>query len=116
VTSTIHIYMQIKQKEQNYGHDPIAVRDTSQYKHEYVEQFVNKWDELIDWEKRGESEGEFFIDVLKKRGARRILDVAAGTGFHSVRLLQAGFEVVSADGSPQMLARAFKNGRKHNQI
>lgn len=41
-----------------------------------------------------------------------MLDVATGTGFHSVALLSAGFETVSADGSAEMLARAFENGQK----
>jgi SAM-dependent methyltransferase len=77
---------------------------------------VDKWDQLIDWEARAKSEGRFFIDELKRRGARQILDVATGTGFHSVRLVREGFEVVSADGSPEMLSRAFANGRKHNLI
>src|SRR5690554_1295202 len=95
------------QKEQNYGENPLAVRETDQYKQEYVENFVDKWDELIGWDHRAKSEGDFFIDVLRKRGAKKVLDVATGTGFHSVRLLQAGFEVVSADGSPEMLAKAF---------
>lgn len=108
--------MQTTQEKQDYGKDPIAVRETDQYQNEYIENFVEKWDELINWEKREESEGDFFIDVLKRRGAKKILDVAAGTGFHSVRLLKAGFEVVSADGSPEMLARAFANARKHGQI
>ncbi|MDH5427340.1 MAG: methyltransferase domain-containing protein, partial [Nitrospirota bacterium] len=35
-----------------------------------------------------------------------------GTGFHSIRLLRAGFDVTSADGSPEMLARAFDNARR----
>lgn len=102
--------------KQGYGDDPLAVRDTSQYKEEYIHQFVEKWDELIDWDARAASEGSFFIDVLKERGAKKVLDVACGTGFHSVRLLKAGFEVVSADGSPEMLAKAFANGRKHGHI
>jgi SAM-dependent methyltransferase len=102
--------------EQDYGNDPTAVRESDKYKSEYVHGFVEKWDELIDWEARAESEGRFFIDELKKRGAKRILDVATGTGFHSVRLRQAGFEVVSVDGSPHMLAKAFQNGVKHGQI
>ncbi len=101
---------------QNYGTNPVAVRETGKYKEEYVESFVEKWDELIDWEARAKSEGHFFIDVLKERGARRILDVATGTGFHSVRLLEEGFDVVSADGSPEMLARAFQNGRNRGHI
>src|SRR5690606_24157551 len=89
---------------------------TDTYVNEYIESFVDKWDELIDWKARASSEGDFFIEHLKARGATRILDVATGTGFHSVRLLDAGFDVVSADGSPEMLAKAFTNGRKHGHI
>ncbi len=103
-------------KTQQYGANPLNVRQTDKYKEEYVETFVDKWDELIDWEARAESEGRFFIDVLKERGAQRVLDVATGTGFHSVSLLNEGFEVVSADGSPQMLHKAFDNGRQHGHV
>ncbi len=103
-------------RRQDYGHEPTEVRETDKYIEEYVTAFVEKWDQLIDWEQRRKSEGEFFIEQLKKRGARRVLDVATGTGFHSVRLAEAGFQVVSADGSPEMLARAFANGRRHGKI
>jgi SAM-dependent methyltransferase len=107
--------MSIAQRQQ-FGSDPVAVRDTGHYKQEYVKSFVDKWDELIDWDSRRQSEGNFFIDILKERNARRVLDVATGTGFHSVRLIEAGFEVVSADGSPEMLAKAFENARKRGHI
>ncbi len=99
-------------KEQLYGDNPIAQRKTDQYKREYVHGFVRKWDELIDWEARAKSEGDFFINIMKERGVRRVLDVAAGTGFHSIRLLKAGFDVTSADGSPEMLAQAFENAKR----
>lgn len=99
-------------QRQRFGDNPLEVRDTDHYTKEYVPQFVEKWDELIDWKRRWESEGAFFINQLKARGVRKVLDVATGTGFHSVRLLEEGFETVSADGSPQMLAKAFDNGRK----
>lgn len=102
--------------KQNYGSDPTAVRQTDQYKNEYVKGFVDKWDELINWEARAESEGTFFIDELKRRGKHRILDVAAGTGFHSIRLLEAGFDVITADGSPEMLVKAFRNGNERGHI
>jgi len=102
--------------KQDYGPNPIAIRETDKYKEEYINTFVDKWDQLIDWESREQSEGSFFIDVLKKRGAKRVLDVASGTGFHSIRLLREGFEVVSADGSPVMLAKAFENARRHDLI
>ncbi|MCB1156209.1 MAG: class I SAM-dependent methyltransferase [Leptospiraceae bacterium] len=103
-------------KYQDYGDNPIEKRETDHYKKEYVQTFVEKWDELIDWDARAASEGQFFIDELKKRGKEKILDVATGTGFHSIRLLEAGFEVTSADGSPVMLSRAFENARKRGKI
>ncbi|MER7016221.1 methyltransferase domain-containing protein [Saccharopolyspora sp. NPDC000359] len=100
----------VAREEQVFGENPLEVRESDHYTHEYVGSFVEKWDELIDWKKRYESEGSFFIDQLKARGVRSVLDVATGTGFHSVRLLEEGFDAVSADGSPQMLAKAFSNG------
>jgi glycine/sarcosine N-methyltransferase len=101
---------------QQYGKDPLSVRATDHYQAEYAEQFVDKWDALIDWKGRSESEGEFFIELLRQHGARKVLDVATGTGFHSVSLLEAGFEVTSVDGSPAMLAKAFENARKRGHI
>jgi len=91
-------------------------RASDHYKEQYVPGFAEKWDELIDWDSRSASEGGFFIQALQQRGVRDVLDVATGTGFHSVRLMEAGFDVVSADGAPEMLAKAFENGRKRGHI
>ncbi|HEU0088545.1 MAG TPA: methyltransferase domain-containing protein, partial [Pseudonocardiaceae bacterium] len=99
--------------DQDFGDNPIAVRQSDHYVQEYITNFVEKWDELIDWRRRAHSEGSFFVDQLKTRGVQEVLDVATGTGYHSVRLLEAGFDVVSADGSPEMLAKAFANGRAY---
>lgn len=98
-------------KEQDYGEDPLAVRESEAYKEEYIRGFVDKWDELIDWDARAVSEGQFFIDILRAKGKTSVLDVACGTGFHSVQLLKGGFDVMSADGSAEMLAKAFDNAR-----
>lgn len=106
----------MKTTEQHYGENPIEQRETDLYKGEYVKGFVYKWDELIDWNARATSEGDFFIRLLKERGVKRVLDVATGTGFHSIRLLRAGFDVTSADGSPEMLAKAFENARRFGYI
>jgi len=102
--------------EQSYGDDPLSDRQTDLYRNEYIKGFVEKWDELIDWDARAESEGQFFIDVLRARGKESVVDVATGTGFHSVRLTQAGFKVVSADGSAAMLAKAFDNAKSRGLI
>ena len=101
---------------QDFGNDPLEVRDTEHYQREYVQQFVEKWDELIDWDARAKSEGQFFVDILKGRGKVKILDVATGTGFHSVQLLEAGFDVTSADGNAEMLSKAFENARDRDLI
>jgi len=106
----------IAQQRQDFGDDPTALRESGHYVEEYVPPFVEKWDELIDWDKRADGEGSFFIDKLREYGAKKVLDVATGTGFHSVRLLKAGFDVTSADGSAEMLSKAFSNARSHGCI
>ena len=102
--------------EQDYGDNPLEVRESDKYVEEYVHAFVDKWDELIDWDGRAEAEGGFFIRKLRELGVEKVLDAATGTGFHSVQLLRAGFEVTSVDGSPVMLAKAFENARRHGHI
>ena len=97
--------------DQDYGAEPLAVRDTEHYQKEYVQRFVEKWDALIDWDARARNEGQFFVEILKGRDKKKILDVATGTGFHSVQLLKAGFDVTSADGNAEMLTKAFENAR-----
>ncbi|PID53934.1 MAG: SAM-dependent methyltransferase, partial [Micrococcales bacterium] len=101
---------------QHFGDEPLAVRESDHYHREYVESFVHKWDELIDWEARRESEGAFFVRLLRDLGKQKVLDVATGTGFHSVQLLAEGFEVTSADGNAEMLAKAFENARRHGHV
>jgi len=106
----------INQEQQDFGDNPLETRKTDHYQREYVQTFVEKWDELIDWDARAESEGQFFIDILKARGKHRVLDAATGTGFHSVQLLKAGFDVTSADGNAEMLTKAFENARERNLV
>ena len=106
----------VLKKEQDFGEDPLAVRESDHYQHEYTESFVDKWDQLIDWKGRAEGEGRFFIDLLKKLGKHKILDVAAGTGFHSVQLAKAGFDVTTVDGAKEMLVKAFDNGRDNGIV
>jgi glycine/sarcosine N-methyltransferase len=105
-----------RETPQDHGNNPLKVRRTDAYQAEYVQSFVEKWDELIDWDARAESEGKFFIELLQKLGKHKVLDVATGTGFHSVQLLRSGFEVTSADGSAAMLAKAFDNALAHGLV
>jgi glycine/sarcosine N-methyltransferase len=102
--------------EQTFDPNPVETRESDHYQLEYVHSFVEKWDELISWEDRAKGEGTFFIDLLKERGVKRVLDVATGTGYHSVQLMKAGFDVSSVDGSPAMLMKAFENAKQHGFV
>lgn len=89
---------------------------SADFEAQYVSSFVDRWDSLIDWTRRAQGESGFFVDTLKRFGARHILDAATGTGYHSVSLLDAGFDVVSVDGSGAMLQRAFRNGADRGHV
>jgi len=82
---------------------------TKEYQDEYSPEFVSKWDELIDWEKRYAAEDGFFKTTLEAHGAKTVLDIACGTGFHAVTLSLDGFDVVGSDGAPNMLVQAKQN-------
>lgn len=79
---------------------------------EYSADFVSRWDELIDWRKRYKSENGFFQKILEEHAAKKVLDIACGTGFHTVTLSRAGFDVTGADGSTNMLTKAKRNAEE----
>lgn len=82
------------------------------YKEQYSTEFVGRWDELIDWQRRADAENNFFQNILKEHGAETVLDIACGTGFHVVTLAADGFEVTGADGAPNMLVQARENAER----
>lgn len=84
-------------------------RDDADYASQYTRDFVSRWDELIDWNKRAQGERRFFIGLLKKLGVDTVIDVSTGSGFHAVQLHEAGFNVLACDGSPTMVERARSN-------
>lgn len=88
-------------------------RNSDTFQEEYKPSFVEKWDELIGWEGRAKGEGSFFTDLLADAGCKRVLDAAAGTGFHAVNLTKEGFDVVAADGAETMLPKIEENMRDH---
>jgi hypothetical protein len=66
-------------EQQDFGQNPLTVRETDQYQKEYVQSFAAQWDQLIDCDARAKSEGRFFVEILKAREKTKILDVATGT-------------------------------------
>lgn len=85
------------------------------FREEYTPEFVDRWDELIDWRRRSEAENGFFQQILQEHGARKVLDIACGTGFHTITLGMAGFDVTGADGSATRPAKAKENAERFRQ-
>lgn len=85
---------------------------SNRFQEEYSTTFVDRWDELINWERRHANEGGFFERILSELGAKTVLDIACGTGFHTVTLSMAGFDVTGADGSSNMVAKSQQNAQR----
>ena len=67
------------------------------------------YDRFVNWEKRLAHEMPFIERTLRRADARRVIDVACGTGMHAIELAQRGYEVVGADLSAPMIERAREN-------
>lgn len=67
------------------------------------------YDRFVNWESRLAYEMPFIERTLREVDARRVLDVACGTGMHAVELARRGYEVVGADLSAPMIERAREN-------
>lgn len=81
------------------------------FANQYTRSFVNRWDELINWDGRARAEKGFFQELLGQYGVKRVLDVACGTGYHAIDLLLAGFDVTASDGSATMVDKTRENAR-----
>ncbi len=75
--------------------------------------FASHWDELVGWEKRSAADTSFLLSLIHKFDCKNVLDVALGTGFHSIKLLDAGLKVKSVDISPAMIEVAKKNAARN---
>jgi SAM-dependent methyltransferase len=67
------------------------------------------YDRFVNWPARLAAELPFVQARLAERDARRVLDVAAGTGQHAVALARAGYDLVAADLSAGMVEQARRN-------
>lgn len=55
------------------------------------------------WTERTESEIKRALTMLRPQGGERILDLACGTGRHSLELVRQGFSVVGVEISPELV-------------
>ncbi len=80
---------------------------------QYTRNFVDYWDELIGWDGRIESEGNFYTRLFAANDVKLVADVASGTGFHGINLTKRGFRVIASDGSDNMVQKTRENAEKH---
>jgi len=67
------------------------------------------YDRFVNWENRLAYEMSFIERTLREADARRVLDVACGTGMHAIEVARRGYKVVGADLSAPMIERAREN-------
>ncbi len=58
------------------------------------------------WTERTEAEVNRALTMLRPEGGERILDLACGSGRHSLELVKRGFSVVGSEISPELVAIA----------
>jgi SAM-dependent methyltransferase len=71
--------------------------------------FADVYEAMIDWPKRLAHEEPFYRRLFDRIGARRMIDVACGTGHHAAVFHSWGLQVEGADLSPAMIERAHNN-------
>jgi SAM-dependent methyltransferase len=64
------------------------------------------------WTERTESEIKRALTMLRPQGGERILDLACGTGRHSLELVRQGFSVVGVEISPELVEIAHRDAAK----
>jgi SAM-dependent methyltransferase len=74
--------------------------------------FSNQYDYFVNWPQRLQYELPFIERELQAAGARRVLDVACGTGQHALALAAAGYAVTGTDLSTAMVERARAHARE----
>ncbi|ABM61844.1 class I SAM-dependent methyltransferase [Halorhodospira halophila] len=80
---------------------------------QYTPGFADYWDDLVGWETRLAREGAFYNRLVGAHGAKKVIDLATGTGVNAVSLAKAGFDVTAVDGSENMLIKARENAEKY---
>lgn len=76
---------------------------------QFNEDFASHWDELVGWGNDSFKNIDFIKEILNRYNCKKILDVALGTGFHSVNLSTSGFDITAVDISEAMIMTAERN-------
>lgn len=74
--------------------------------------FAEHYDRMINWNSRFERETPFYQKIFTDAGAKRVLDIACGTGRHAILFSSWGLEVCASDASEDMIITAKNNARE----
>jgi SAM-dependent methyltransferase len=77
--------------------------------HRAFEDRPDRYDALIDWDRRLANETPFYRRLFEQVGVDRVLDAACGTGRHAAMFHSWGLQVEGADVSPAMIACCRKS-------
>lgn len=72
------------------------------------------YDNTIDWESRLKREMPFILSLIENVEKPSVLDIACGSGRHSVALASNGAEVIGIDYSKAMIQKAKKHAAAAN--
>jgi glycine/sarcosine N-methyltransferase len=78
--------------------------------------FSAEYDVMVSWPGRLQRESPFLESELRQVGARRVLDVGSGTGWHAIHLAGLGYDTVGVDPSAEMVARAEANAQNRPNL
>lgn len=68
-------------------------------------------DLMVSWGKRLKNETPFFKKLFEENRVKKILDIACGTGHHSIFFAKSGYEVTGVDKSKEMIRLAKRNSK-----
>jgi len=79
---------------------------------EFYDRLAKAFDVMTDWPKRLNHEMPFLEEMLRRHEAANVLDIACGTGWHSIALAKKGHTVTGCDVSPSMIEQARANAAR----
>jgi SAM-dependent methyltransferase len=90
-------------------HKKTTHRDATRPASEFYDALGESYERMINWDARIERESPFFQKLFEERNVKSVLDVACGTGHHTVEFARWDVDATGCDISAEMLRLARRN-------